>query len=106
MRLRPALLPFLLLAACHPPNPARDEALRRAADARARGDLPGEALALRDACTAAPRDATTCTRAQNAMAAAITGARSGAEIACQLADASASSLDGCLAAIAAIRRLD
>ncbi len=96
----------LVLPACASRNVARDRALAAADQARARGDVVGEALALREACAAAPRDAAVCGRATRVRDQALAITRDAAEAACAIADASAPALDGCLAALAPLRALD
>ncbi|MCB9572320.1 MAG: hypothetical protein H6709_09570 [Kofleriaceae bacterium] len=96
----------LLWLGCGGHNLARDRALAAADAARARGDVVGEAVALRDACAAAPRDTKLCARAADTLQVALAATRDAADAACALADASAPALDGCLAAVAWVRVLD
>lgn len=93
---------ILLTGACG--NAARDAALERANTARARGDVVGEALALRDACAAARDDKDLCQRAQEAWKSAVAFTQQNARTGC--ADvATPVAVDRCLGLVTQIRRL-
>jgi hypothetical protein len=85
-------------------NPVRDAALARANAAHTRGDLVGEALALRDACNAARDDKDLCKRADQAWQTAQGASQQRARTACQGVD-DPKSIDACLAAAGELRRL-
>src|SRR5258706_1578696 len=85
-------------------NAARDAALDRARVAHARGDLVGEALALRDACNAARDDKDLCNRAQQSSTAALTYAQENARAACKDVSTPAA-VDRCLGTVGEIRRI-
>lgn len=91
-------------------NARRDEAVARANAARAKGDYVGEALALRDACNAAPDDRDLCRRAVAAWGAAKDRTRQRAAAACaepagDRGPAALAWVDGCLQAVSEIRAL-
>src|SRR5258705_2427287 len=93
---------MLIVVGCG--NAARDAALDRAKAARARGDIVGEALALRDACKAAPDDKDLCGKVQQASQAAHEFAQQNARAACT--DVStAAAVDRCLESVAQVRRM-
>jgi hypothetical protein len=85
-------------------NAARDAALDRAKVARARGDIVGEALALADACRAAPDDKDLCAKAQQASKAAHEFAQQNARTACTDVSTPAA-VDRCLDSVAQVRRM-
>ena len=86
-------------------NAGRDDALAKAQAAHARGDLVGEALALRDACGFAKDDKDLCKRASQAWIAAQGAVRQGAERACSTLETAPQTVDTCLAAIGEVRRM-
>ncbi len=95
---------LLLAFACNH-NPRRDAALERARVARARGDMVGEALALRDACNAAPDDRDLCQRADQAFSAAGERTIEAGRRACTGIAPTLAAVDTCLAAVGEIRKL-
>lgn len=92
-----------LLFACT--NAAKSAALQRATTARAAGDLPGEALALQQACAADRQDTEVCTRAQTAQIHAVAAVRVTARAQCELAATSPANMPMCLQALANGRRV-
>ena len=100
---RLAIAAVAALAACAG-NPARDAALSRAKAAHARGDLVGEALAMRDACNYAPGDKDVCKHATEAWTAAQNASAQAARTACATVDTPAA-IDKCLGAVGELRRL-
>ena len=85
-------------------NVPKDDALAKAQAAHARGDLVGEALALRDACGFAKDDKDLCKRSAAAWVSAQTAVRAGAEKTCQSVETQGQ-VDACLAAIGEVRRM-
>lgn len=101
--MRRAVLFAVVVVGCSR-NIARDQAVAQADAARARGDVAGEALALRDACRAAPDDKKLCKRADGAWGAAQAAAQQAAATACG-SGVGAVAVDRCLGAVAQLRRL-
>ncbi len=85
-------------------NAAKEDALAKAQAAHVRGDLAGEALALRDACGFAKDDKDLCKRAEAAWTTAQAAVRAGADKACVAVDTQAQT-DACLVAIGEVRRM-
>jgi hypothetical protein len=102
MPMRAAVL--LMLVACAK-NVHRDEALARASVARSRGDFVGEALALRDACAAAPNDRDVCLQANQQWLSAQQRSQQLARDACRDVQPTTESVDTCLTAVGEIRKL-
>jgi len=98
-------LGWLLVVVACTRNVQRDEALRRANLAHARGDYVSEALALRDACNAAPDDKDICQRANQAFATAQDQSREAGRRACTDIAPTLAAVDRCLAAVGEIRKL-
>ena len=98
------LVAVLLLVVGCAKNVHRDEALARASAARTRGDYVGEALAMRDACQAAPKDHDVCTSANRAWISAQQQSVVAAGSAC--ASVVPETVDPCLAAVGEIRKLN
>jgi hypothetical protein len=86
-------------------NATRDAALRKADLARAAGDLPAEALALREACGAAPDDKDVCRRAEVAQGNALAAIRVAARSNCELARTTPGNLPSCFASLSQARQL-
>jgi hypothetical protein len=102
---RSLALALVIVAGCAG-NPARDRALRAARDARARGDLVGETLAMREACAADRRSKKICNRSFALDQYANAVLRETAAGACRRVDASAPpSILGCLEALRPLRHL-
>jgi len=95
---------LLAFAACAP-NVPRDQALSRAEAARRAGDHVGEALALRDACVYDADNTDLCKRADKAWQAAQQRTRDDARKRCTDIPSTLAGVDGCLAAVADIRKL-
>jgi hypothetical protein len=103
--LAPPLLLFVVLSGCGG-NAARDRALESAAAARARGDLVGEVEAMRQACQADPKNGDLCQKSGALAEYARGQTRAAAQASCGLLDAqSPATIDGCVAALAPMRRL-
>lgn len=87
-------------------NAARDQALKDAAAARARGDLIAEVEAMRAACAADPRNADLCGKSNQLGEYARAQTRDAAAAACGLVDTrSPATIDGCMIALRPLRRL-
>ena len=104
MRVPRSVLLLVVLAGCAK-NVPRDQALARAEAARARGDYVGEAIALRDACNFAPDDKDLCKRADQSWIAAQAATQQAARGSCADIAPTLAAVDGCLAAVAQIRKL-
>ncbi|HEU0035013.1 MAG TPA: hypothetical protein VFQ53_30515 [Kofleriaceae bacterium] len=101
---RSIYLLLVLVAGCAK-NVRRDQALAQANAARARGDIVGEAMAMRDACSFAPDDRDVCQRASATWVAAQAATQQNARRACADIAPTQGAIDACLASASQFRKL-
>jgi hypothetical protein len=101
-----SLLPAVLLVVACGGNSLRDQALESAKAARARGDLVGETLAMRQACAADPKNQKVCAQTAEMDARALAQTKAAAWAACSLVDTqSPQTITVCVDALAPLRKL-